>query len=81
MIYYDLSEEDILGVLNNGKVNFSLSDKEGKTLGEDIVFKLYVVENIIGDKPVAVHFSLYKDDKESEVISFRYIDDKEQCLN
>ena len=80
MIYYDLSEEDILGVLNHGKINFSLSDKDGKKVN-GILFKLFVVENIIRDKPVAVHFSLYADDKESEVISFHYIDDKEQCVN
>lgn len=74
MIYYGLNAKDVLEVLNEGKVNFSLSDKNNSP------YQLFVVENTFNEKPIAVQFSLYADEQKAEVISLWYIGSEEQCV-
>ena len=74
MIYYGLKEKDVLEVLNEGKVNFSLSDKDNNP------YQLFVVENIVQENPIAVQFSFYADEQKAEVVSLWYVGKEEQCI-
>ena len=74
LVYYNLTKGDLLTVLNKGKVNFELSDKNGEPC------QYYVVENIVNGNDLSVRFELcYYNNKSVRVISFTSNGEKEAC--
>lgn len=74
LVYYNLTKDDLLAVLNQGKVNFDLSDKDGDPC------QYYVVENTINKNNLAVKFELcYYNNKSVRVMTFTANDDDEVC--
>ena len=71
---YDLKKEDLLSVLDDGKVNFELSDEDGEPC------QYFVVENLVKGNALSVVFELcYYNDKSVKVMSFRSNDEKGIC--
>ena len=74
LVYYNLTKDDLLAVLDQGKVNFDLSDKDGDPC------QYYVVENTINKHNLAVKFELcYYNNKSVRVMTFTANDDDEVC--
>ena len=74
LVYYNLTKDDLLTVLNQGKVNFDLSDKDWDQC------QYYVVENTINKNNLAVKFELcYYNNKSVRVMTFTANDDDEVC--
>ena len=74
LVYYNLTKDDLLAVLDQGKVNFDLSDKDGDPC------QYYVVENTINKNNLAVKFELcYYNNKSVRVMTFTANDDAEVC--
>ena len=74
LVYYNLSKDDLLAVLDKGKVNFDLSDKDGDPC------QYYVVENTINKYDLAVKFELcYYKKKSVKVMSFKVNNEQEVC--
>jgi hypothetical protein len=74
LVYYNLTKDDLLTVLNQGNVNFDLSDKDGDSC------QYYVVENTINKNDLAVKFELcYYNNKSVRVMTFTANDDDEVC--
>ena len=75
LVYYNMKKEDLLLVLNNGKVNFDLSDQDGKPC------QTFMVEKEVEGKNLSVLFELcYYQNKSVKVIYFT-IDGAEQVCN
>ncbi len=74
LVYYNLSKEDILTVLDEGEVNFDLSDKDGDPC------QYYLIENTINGNDLAVKFELcYYNNKNVKVMTFTLNQEKEVC--
>ena len=74
LVYYNLTKDDLLSVLDQGKVNFDLSDKDGDPC------QYYVVENTINKNNLAVKFELcYYNNKSVRVMTFTANGDAEVC--
>tara|TARA_X000000368_G_C22621016_1_gene532234 strand:+ start:154 stop:570 length:417 start_codon:yes stop_codon:yes gene_type:complete len=74
LIYYNISKADLLLVLDDGKVNFDLSNQDGAPCQQ------YIIENIINGIELAVEFELcYYNNKSVEVLSFIVNKEKEVC--
>jgi len=74
LVYYNLSKEDILTVLDEGEVNFDLSDKDGDPC------QYYVIDNRINGDDIAVKFELcYYNNKNVKVMTFTLNQEKEVC--
>ena len=74
LVYYNLTKDDLLTVLNKGKVNFDLSDKDGDSC------QYYVVENTINGNDLSVKFELcYYNNKSVRVITFTANKEVEVC--
>ena len=74
LVYYNLTKDDLLTVLNKGKVNFDLSDKDGEPC------KYYVVENTINGNNLSVKFELcYYNNKSVRVMTFTANKEEEVC--
>ena len=74
LVYYNLTKDDLLTVLNKGKVNFDLSDKDGDSC------QYYVVENTINGNDLSVKFELcYYNNKSVRVMTFTANKEVEVC--
>jgi hypothetical protein len=74
LMYYNISETDLLSVLNQGEVNFDLSNPDGEPCQQ------YLVENSVNGAELAVEFELcYYNDKSVEVLSFTSNKEKKVC--
>ena len=74
LVYYDMTKEDVLTVLEDGEVNFDLSDEDGEPC------QYFVIENSVKGFDLAVTFELcYYDDKSVKVMSFKANNEEEVC--
>ena len=74
LVYYYMTKEDVLTVLEDGEVNFDLSDEDGEPC------QYYVIENLVKGFDLAVTFELcYYDDKSVKVMSFKANNEEEVC--
>ena len=74
LVYYNLTKENLLSVLEDGEVNFELSDEDGEPC------QYYVIENLVKGNALSVTFELcYYNDKSVKVMKFRYNKEKETC--
>ena len=74
LVYYNLSKDDILTVLEEGEVNFDFSDKDGDPC------QYYVIDNTINGEDIAVKFELcYYNNKSVNVMTFALNQEKEVC--
>jgi hypothetical protein len=74
LVYYNMTKEDVLTVLEEGEVNFDLSEEDGEPC------QYYVIENSVKGFNLAVTFELcYYDDKSVKVISFKANNEEEVC--
>ena len=74
LVYYNLTKKDLLSVLEDGEVNFELSDEDGEPC------QYYVIENSVKGNALSVTFELcYYNDKSVKVMKFRYNKEKETC--
>ena len=74
LVYYNITKEDVLTVLEDGEVNFDLSEEDGEPC------QYYVIENSVKGFNLAVTFELcYYDDKSVKVMSFKANNEEEVC--
>ena len=74
LVYYNTSKADLLLVLEDGEVNFDLSNVDGEPCQQ------YIIENTINGTELAVEFELcYYNNKSVEVLSFTANKEKEVC--
>ena len=74
LVYYDIKKEDLLSILDDGEVNFDLSDQDGEPC------QYYIVENKLKGNYISVEFELcYYDNKSVRVIGFTNNNEKEVC--
>ena len=74
LVYYNLTKKDLLSVLEDGEVNFELSDEDGEPC------QYYVIENSVKGNALSVTFELcYYNDKSVKVMKFTYNEEKEAC--
>jgi hypothetical protein len=74
LVYYNLTKKDLLSVLEDGEVNFELSDEDGEPC------QYFVIENLIKGNALSVTFELcYYNDKSVKVMKFTYNEEKENC--
>lgn len=74
LVYYNISKQDLLLVLDGGKVNFDLSEEHGKPC------QYFVIENVVDGNNLSVKFELcYYNDKRVEVVSFTNNNEKKVC--
>ena len=74
LVYYNLTKKDLLSVLEDGEVNFELSDEDGEPC------QYFVIENSIKGNALSVTFELcYYNDKSVKVLKFTYNKEKETC--
>ena len=74
LVYYNLIKKDLLSVLEDGKVNFELSEEDGEPC------QYFVIENLIKGNALSVTFErCYYNDKSVKVMKFTYNEDKENC--
>tara|TARA_B110000003_G_C16622986_1_gene523839 strand:- start:733 stop:1149 length:417 start_codon:yes stop_codon:yes gene_type:complete len=75
LVYYNLTKDSLLSVLDEGKVNFPLSEEDREPC------QYYFVERKIYDSFISVKFELcYYNDKSVKVISFK-LDNKDGICN
>ena len=74
LVYYNLTKEDLLTVLEDGEVNFELSDEDGEPC------QYFVIENSVNGNALSVTFELcYYNDKSVKVMMFTSNEDKGVC--
>tara|TARA_B100000945_G_scaffold295416_1_gene272898 strand:- start:193 stop:609 length:417 start_codon:yes stop_codon:yes gene_type:complete len=74
LVYYDMLKEELLSVLEEGKVNFNLSDEDGDPC------QYFVVENVVQGNDLSVKFELcYYKNKSVKVMSFKVNNEQEVC--
>ena len=73
MVYYGMSKEELLSVLEDGEVNFDKSQKDTDPC------QYYVVENEINLDYLSVEFEYCYKDNSVQVVSFILNDESEVC--
>ena len=74
LVYYNLTKEDLLSVLEDGEVNFELSDEDGEPC------QYFVIENSVNGNALSVTFELcYYNDKSVKVMKFTSNNEKGAC--
>jgi hypothetical protein len=74
LVYYNILKEELLSVLDEGEVNFDLSDEDSEPC------QYFVIENIVKGNELSVEFELcYHNNKSVQVMAFRVNDEKEVC--
>ena len=74
LVYYNISKQDLLSVLNDGDVNFSLSNQDAEPC------QYYVVEKTFEDSFLSVNFELcYYNNKSVRVVSFSINNEQGVC--
>ena len=75
LLYYNFTKEDLLSVLEDGEVNFELSDEDGEPC------QYFVIENLVKGNALSVTFELcYYNDKSVKVMKFTSNKEKEACI-
>ena len=73
LVYYSLSKEDLLEVLEDGEVNFEKSQTEKKP------YQYYVVENTINEMELSVTFEFCDKANTVKVMGFSVKTEEEVC--
>jgi len=74
LVYYNITKEDLLSVLDQGKVNFDLSDQDSEPC------QYFVIENIVNQNKLLVEFELcYYNNKSVKVMAFTANNEAEVC--
>ena len=74
LVYYNILKEDLLLVLDEGRVNFDLSDEDGDPC------QYFTIENTVNERYFSVKFELcYYNDKSVKVVSFIVDSEQEVC--
>ena len=73
LVYYSLSKEDLLEVLEDGEVNFEKSQTEKKPC------QYYIVENTINEMELSVTFEFCDKGNTVKVMSFTAKTEEEVC--
>ena len=74
LVYYNLTKKDLLSVLEDGEVNFELSDEDGEPC------QYFVIEKLIKGNALSVTFELcYYNDKSVKVMNFKSNKEKGDC--
>ena len=74
LVYYNLTKKDLLSVLEDGEVNFELSDEDGEPC------QYFVIENSVKGNALSVTFELcYYNDKSVKVMKFTSNNEKGAC--
>jgi hypothetical protein len=74
--YFNISKDEILGVLNDGNVNFGLSDQKSEPC------QYFVIENSLKGDKVNVEFELcYNNNKSVRVMKFYFDNQIKICDN
>ena len=74
LVYYNLTKKDLLSVLEDGEVNFELSDEDGEPC------QYFVIENLVNGNALSVTFELcYYNDKSVKVMTFTSNKEDEVC--
>ena len=74
LVYYNLTKKDLLFVLEDGKVNFELSEEDGEPC------QYFVIEKLIKGNALSVTFELcYYNDKSVKVMNFTFNKEKGDC--
>ncbi|MAX05814.1 MAG: hypothetical protein CMD19_05115 [Flavobacteriales bacterium] len=74
LVYYNITKDDLLSVLDGGEVNFDLSDEDGEPCQH------FVIENIVNGNKLLVEFELcYYNNKSVKVLSFTNNNEEEVC--
>ena len=74
LLYYNMTKENLLSVLDEGEVNFDLSDEDGKPC------QYFMIENTVNGNELLVEFELcYYNNKSVKVLSFTRNNEKEIC--
>ena len=74
LVYYDISKETLLTVLDDGEVNFGLSDQDAKPC------QYFVIEGVVGGNNLSVDFEFcYHNNKSVHVLGFIVNNEKEVC--
>ena len=75
LVYYSFDKSTLLNVLDEGKVNFSKSEKDKEPC------QIYMIENIINTKNFEVLFEYCYSEEKVTVLSINEIGNEEVCLN
>ena len=73
LVYFSLSKEDLLSVLEGGEVNFEKSNTEKTPC------QLYVIENSLNENNLAVSFKFCDTESTVEVMGFTLNSETEVC--
>ena len=74
LVYYNLTKKDLLSVLEDGEVNFELSDEDGEPC------QYFVIEKLVKSNALSVTFELcYYNDKSVKVMNFTSNKEKGDC--
>ena len=73
LVYYSLSKEELLSVLEGGEVNFEKSNTEKTPC------QFYVIENRLNEKNLAVSFKFCDSESTVEVMGFTLNSEFEVC--
>lgn len=74
LVYYNMTKENLLLVLDDGEVNFDLSDEDSEPC------QYFFVESIVDNNKLLVEFELcYYNNKSVKVLSFIYNGEEEVC--
>jgi len=74
LVYYNILKEELLSVLDEGKVNFDLSDEDGEPC------QYFVIENTVKGNDLSVEFELcYYNNKNVKVMAFTANKEQEVC--
>ena len=74
LVYYDITKEILLSVLDDGEVNFDLSDSDGEPC------QIFVIENEVDGYILSVDFELcYHKNKSVRILSFSTNGEKQVC--
>ena len=74
LVYYNMTKEALLSVLDNGDVNFDLSDEDGEPC------QYFVIENTVDGNEFSVEFELcYHNNKSVRVMAFTSSGEKDVC--
>lgn len=74
LVYYNMTKKELLSVLNDGEVNFDLSDEDGEPC------QYFMIENRINGNELLVEFELcYYNNKSVKVMAFTANNEQEVC--
>ena len=74
LVYYDVTKDELLSVLDGGEVNFDLSDEDSEPC------QYFIIEKMIIGKQFSVEFELcYYNNKSVKIIAFTADNEKYVC--